>query len=82
MIGDWVKFMRENHYLGMGIPSTIKEHLNVRVIYGNPFDHTITIKRNSEMITEATPATVCMECNTAHSYSGGCLNGSFVQRTR
>jgi len=36
----------------MGIPTTLPEQLGVRVMFGNPFDSTITISRNGETVTE------------------------------
>jgi len=42
----WKKWWLRHEYLGMGIPSTMMEQLGERVMFGNPFDHTVTIEKN------------------------------------
>jgi len=64
---QWLKWIRENDYLNMGIPTTMIEQLDTRVVYGNPFNHTITIERNGLHITEQTPMKGCDGCSFSHS---------------
>jgi len=67
----WVKWIRDNEFLGMGIPSTTTDQMGIRVIYGNPFDQTITIMKNGQCVVEPTPMAVCALCDKSHS--GMCL---------
>ena len=51
-IEDWKKWWTYHEYLGMGIPSTLPEQMSVRVMFGNPFDNTIMIKKNGATIVQ------------------------------
>ena len=67
--GWWVR----NEYLGMGIPTNLPEQQNETVMYGNPFDNTITIERNGRGVTEKAVARGCDKCGKIHK--GRCLKG-------
>jgi len=51
----WVDWIWKNDFLNMGTISTITEQLETRVVFGNPFEHMITIERNGVRVTELTP---------------------------
>ncbi|KAG0125756.1 hypothetical protein HOY82DRAFT_542949 [Tuber indicum] len=71
-IGDWVVWWKRMEYFGWGIPSTTNEQLeNCRVMFGNPFDGTITIERNGEVVVEMVTKPPCDGCGRTHR--GPCL---------
>jgi len=49
----------------------LPEQIDTRVMFGNPFNSTITIERNGERITERVDKQKCNRCNKIHA--GGCL---------
>jgi len=55
----------------MGIPTNLPEQQNERVMYGNPFDDTITIERNGKGDTEKASKRGCNKCWKNHK--GRCL---------
>ena len=65
-IDNWKKWWIENEYLGMGIPTNTESHDDVRIMYGNPFDGTITIERNGTTITENIEKSKCKRCDKHH----------------
>jgi len=71
LVPGWVKWIKANDYLGMGIPSTTESRLDTRVMYGNPFDGTITIDKDGTVITIKTPMPTCEKCDAQHR--GGCI---------
>ena len=70
-IDKWKTWWRSNEYLGMGIPTNTTSHDDVRIMYGNPFDSTITIERNGKTITEDVGKSICGKCDKPHS--GKCM---------
>ena len=65
-IEDWKKWWTYHEYLGMGIPSTLPEQMSVRVMFGNPFDNTITIERNGATIVQQVTRGACDSCGKAY----------------
>ena len=50
----------------MGIATNLPEQVDMRVMFGNPFDNTITIERNGERITERLDGKKCKGCDRVH----------------
>jgi len=66
-VEDWKKWWTYHEYLGMGIPSTLPEQMSVRVMFGNPFDNTITIERNgATLVVQQVARGACDSCGKAH----------------
>ena len=65
-LDKWKKWWESNEYLNMGIPTNTKSHENVRVIFGNPFDNTITTEKNGRIITEKVNSGPCERCGIVH----------------
>ena len=70
-IDEWKKWWTKHDYLGMGIPTNLPEQINTKVMFGNPFDNTITIERNGERITERVDKQKGDRWDKIHA--GGCL---------
>ena len=70
-LDKWVEWWTENEFLGMGIPTNTPEQMGTRIMFGNPFDRTITIQKMGETITENIENTVCKKCEKSHP--GKCL---------
>lgn len=72
-IGDWKTWWTVHDYLRMGIPTNLPEQIDTRMMFGNPFDSTITIEKNGKRITEKVP----VDGQKCHGYdkihAGGCL---------
>ena len=79
-IGEWRVWWTYHEYLGMGIPTTLPEQLGVRVMFGNPFDSTITISRNGETVTENVERPSCDGCGKSHV--GACVRRMTDMRGR
>ena len=62
----WKEWWEANEYLNMGIPTNTPSHDNVRVMYGNPFDNTITVDRNGRIVTEKLIKGPCERCQMTH----------------
>jgi len=71
-VGEWKKWWTYHEYLGMGIPSTLPEQMSVRVMFGNPFDNTITIEKNGATVVQRVERPNCDSCGKAHR-GGKCL---------
>ena len=67
----WVEWWTKNEFLGMGIPMNTPEQMGTRVMFGNPFDRTITIEKMGEAITEKIEDSLCRKCEKSHH--GKCL---------
>lgn len=67
-IGTWKEWWERHECLAFGIPTSLPEQLGVRVMYGNPFDSTITISKNGETVCESILKTMkaCKYCNNYH----------------
>jgi len=65
--------------LMMGIPTNTEIHDDTRVMYGNPFDNTITIEKNGKLITEKVDKR-CGKCNIIHL--GRCMKKVSMKRGR
>ena len=65
-INELVKWRTYHEYLGMGLPTTLPEQLGVRIIFGNPFDSTITNSKNGETVTEQVKQPPCEGCDKVH----------------
>ena len=50
----------------MGIPTNIASHDDVRVMYGNPFDNTITINNEGQISTKKVEQGPCEKCQSVH----------------
>ena len=79
-INDWKKWWETNEYLNMGIPTNTESHDDVRIMYGNPFDHTITIEKNGRIVTENVTKGPCEKCQTV--YKGRCQAKMTIGRGR
>ena len=79
-IEKWKNWWTTHEYLSIDIPTNMLEQIGVRVIYGNPFDKTITIMKNGETIKENVlkPMNVCKDCNNYHR--GNCREA--IQKVR
>jgi len=66
LVMKWVNWIRENNFLNMVIPTTTREHLEIQVVYVNPFDHTTMVERNRERIWEPTLRKGCDGCGFSH----------------
>lgn len=58
----WKEWWEVNEYLSLGIPTNTVSHDNVRIMYSNPFDNIITIKKNGKTITEKSENRPCDKC--------------------
>ena len=79
-VNEWKEWWTHHEYLGMGIPTTLPEQLGVRVMFGNPFDSTITISRNGETVTEQIKQPPCGGCDKVHV--GPCIKRMTDMRGR
>ena len=70
-IDEWNGWWTHHEYLEMGIPTTLPEQLGVRVMFGNPFDSTITISKNGQTVTEQIKQLPCEGCDKVHV--GACV---------
>ena len=68
---EWKEWWIEHEYLQMGIPTGTVSSLEVRVMYGNPFDGTIMIEKNGSVIKEIAKKPPCDGCGKTHE--GPCL---------
>ena len=65
-LDKWKKWWEMNEYLGMDILTNTESHDDVRVMYGNQFDNTITIDRNGRITTEMVTKGPCDKCQMIH----------------
>jgi len=79
-IDQWKGWWTHHEYLGMGIPTTLPEQLGVRVMFGNPFDLTITVSKNGETVTERIKQLPCEGCDKVHV--GACVKKMTDMRGR
>ena len=79
-IDVWKRWWMKHEYLGMGIPSTMTEQLEERVMFGNPFDHTVTIERNGQIVVEQVAQKPCDGCDKVHT--GPCMKRVVDMRGR
>ena len=78
-INRWKEWWTINEYLNMGIPTSTESHNDTRIMYGNPFDSTITIERNGKVITENT-CKKCPKCDIIHD--GRCMKKATIGKGR
>ena len=79
-LGKWKEWWETNEYLNMGIPTNTISHKNVRIMYCNPFDNTVTIEKNGKTITEKSDNQVCDRCQRAHL--GRCAKKMTIRQGR
>jgi len=79
-IDIWKRWWLQHEYLGMGIPSTMTEQLNERVMFGNPFDHTVMIEKNGNIVVEQVAQKSCDGCDKIHV--GPCMKRVVDMRGR
>ena len=64
----------------MGIPTNTKSHDDVRIMYGNPFDHTITMNKDGKIVTEEIKTGPCVKCQFTHT--GRCRKKMDIKQGR
>ena len=79
-LGKWKEWWETNEYLNMGIPTNTISHENVRIMYGNPFDNTITMEKDGKTITEKSDNRVCDRCQRVHL--GRCAKKMTIRQGR
>ena len=70
-IGKSKEWWISNEYLGMGIPTNTTSHDDVRIMYGNPFNGTITVMKNGKAVIEDIEKMKCKKCDKSHA--GKCI---------
>jgi len=65
-LNDWKTWWTKHDYLGVSVPTSLDEYLYTRVMCGNPFDHTITIERDGEVVIEQLRDLPCKGCDKVH----------------
>jgi len=70
-LSDWCKWWKIHEFLGMGIPANVPEQMNTRVMFGNPFDGTITVEIDGKWCIKRLDKIPCLGCGKVHT--GRCV---------